>query len=270
MVGIQVGALAPVPEETCPGAVYQIVSWRLWREKLSYVLLLDLKKAVSASSHLSSAGVCLCVHTSPFHKDIGPIEEDPILQTLPNHLYKDFSSKKKKKPFVFWGQDSKLSFLWGGGGSRFHLLAKESSRDDVALLKILLRGEHVGVGGGSASHFLWLPCVGEIELETKPPTARTASSQEQRRKKQFCYWTSTEIGCTNIVRKLLRRLQRQKEMLLPIDKQRHPTRFWRSTIPSPQVRGLPRAVCRVAVVNAPALGPSLSSPERFTNLVKGT
>lgn len=181
----------------CPGAVCQAVSWRLWREKLSHVLFLVLKKAVSASCLLTSSfffcGVCLCVHTSPFHKDVGPIEEDTILQTLLNLItfIKDFSSKKKTLCIL---RSSQQAIFSGGGGSRFHLLAKESSRDDVARLKILLRGEHVGVGGGSDSHFPWLPCVGEIELETKPPTARTASSQEQRRKKQFCYWTSTEVG----------------------------------------------------------------------------
>lgn len=66
--------------------------------------------------HLSSAGVCLCVHTSHFHKDVGRIEEDPILQTLLNLItFVKILAQKKKKTFVFWSQDSKLSFLGGGG-----------------------------------------------------------------------------------------------------------------------------------------------------------
>lgn len=168
--------------------------------------------------HLSSAGVCLCVHTSHFHKDVGRIEEDPILQTLLNLItfVKILAQKKKNLCILKSGQQAIFS---GGRGSHDSIyLPKNLPGMMCVRLKILLRGEHVGVSGGSASHFLWLPCVGEIDLETKPPTARTASSQEQRRKKQFCYWTSTEEGCTNVVRKLLRRLQRQKEMLLPVDK----------------------------------------------------
>lgn len=101
----------------CPAAVDQVVSWRLWRKKLSHVLLLVLKKDASASCLLPPSffcGVCLCVHTSPFHKDIGRIEENPILQTVLNSItfVKILAPKKslyfevRTASYLFWGEGS--------------------------------------------------------------------------------------------------------------------------------------------------------------------
>lgn len=69
--------------------------------------------------------------------------------------------------------------------SQLRVLAKESSRDKLACLEILLRGERVGVGGGSASHLQWMPCVGEIELERSPPTPAPFFSRDKERGNSF-------------------------------------------------------------------------------------
>lgn len=51
----------------------------------------------------------------------------------------------------------------------------------MACPKILLHEERVGVSGGDTSHFQWMPCVGEIELETKPPTTEQLFSRAKEK-----------------------------------------------------------------------------------------
>lgn len=134
MVCIPDGSGAPVPEETVS------------RCCLSGCLLKAVEEeAVSRPSPCLEEGclcflspyvtfllrVCVCVHTSHFHKDVGRIEEDPILQTLLNLItFVKILAQKKKKPLYFEVRTASYLF-WGEGESRFHLLAKESSRDDV-------------------------------------------------------------------------------------------------------------------------------------------